>query len=199
MSWEQSNCEIPLHTYCCFSVHQSYPTLCDPMDRSTPGFPVLRYLLEFAQTHVHWVGDAIQPSHSLSSPSPPALNLSLLQSLFQWVSSSHQVAKIIQDTEHQMLERRWSNKDCRSVLVGMQSGTATVEDSLPVHMIQQLPSLLNCPKELKFLSTQKPVHTKNLFITGLFLIAKSWKQPKCFSVGEWINCGTCRQWNIIQP
>ena len=129
-----------------------------PMDRSTPGFPVLRYLLEFAQTHVHWVGDAIQPSHSLSSPSPPALKLSLLQGLFQWVSSSYQVAKIIQDTEHQMLERRWSNKDCHSVLVGMRSGTATVEDSLPVHMIQQLPSLLNCPKELKLLSTQKPVH-----------------------------------------
>ena len=58
------------------------------MDYSTPGFPVLHYLLEFAQIHVHWVSDALQPSHPLSFPSPPALNLSQHQSLFQWVSSS---------------------------------------------------------------------------------------------------------------
>ena len=61
--------------------------LCDPMDCSTAGFHVLHYLLEFAQTHVLWVDDAIQPSHPLSSPSPPALNLSQSQGLFQWVSS----------------------------------------------------------------------------------------------------------------
>ena len=60
---------------------------------STPGFPVLHYLLEFDQTHVLWLGDAIQPSHLLSPPSPPALNLSQHQGLFQWVGSSHQVAK----------------------------------------------------------------------------------------------------------
>ena len=73
---------------------QSSPTLCDPMDCSTPGLPFLHHLLEFAQTHVHWVGDTIQPSHSLSSPSPPAFNLSQHQGLFQWVSSSNQVAKV---------------------------------------------------------------------------------------------------------
>ena len=60
-----------------------------------PGFPVFHYLLEFAQTHVHRVSDAIQSSHPLSSPSPPAFNLSQHQSLFQWVSSSHQVAKVL--------------------------------------------------------------------------------------------------------
>ena len=75
------------------SVAQSCPTLCDPMNSSTPGFPVYHHLLELAQTHVHWVGDAIQPSHSLSSPSPPALSLSQHQGLLQWVSSLHQVAK----------------------------------------------------------------------------------------------------------
>ena len=74
------------------SVTQSCPTLCNPMNRSTPGLPVHHQLLEFTQTHVHWVGDAIQPSHPLSSPSP-ALNLAQHQGLFQWVSSSHQVAK----------------------------------------------------------------------------------------------------------
>ena len=78
---------------CCCSVTKSCPTLCDPMDCSTPGFPVLYYVLEFPQTHVLWVGDAIQPSHLLSLPSPPALNLSQHQGLFQWVSSSHQEAK----------------------------------------------------------------------------------------------------------
>ena len=65
------------------SVPQSCPTLCDPMNRSTPGLPVHHQLPEFTQTHIHRVGDAIQPSHPLSSPSPPAPNLSQHQSLFQ--------------------------------------------------------------------------------------------------------------------
>ena len=77
---------------CLCSVPQSCPTLCDPMDCSMPGFSVHHQLPEIAQTHVHWVGDAIQ-SHPLSSPSPLAFNLSQHQGLFQWVSSSHQVAK----------------------------------------------------------------------------------------------------------
>ena len=69
--------------------------LCVPMDFSLPGFPVLHHLQEFAQTHVHWVRDAIQSSHPLLSPSPPALNLSQYQGPFQWVSSSHQVTKVL--------------------------------------------------------------------------------------------------------
>ena len=68
-------------------------TLLDPMDCSTPGLPVHHQLLELAQTHVHWVSDAIQLSHPLSSPSPPTFNLSQHQGLFQWLSSLHQVAK----------------------------------------------------------------------------------------------------------
>ena len=75
------------------SVTQSCPSPCDPMDCSTPGLPVHHQLPEFTQTHVHWVGDAIQPSHPLLSPSPPSFNLSQHQGLFQWVSSSHQTAK----------------------------------------------------------------------------------------------------------
>ena len=75
------------------SVTQACLTLCDPMDCSTPGIPVHHQLLEFTQTHVLWVGDAIQPSHPLLSPSPPAFNLSQHQGLFKWVSSLHQVAK----------------------------------------------------------------------------------------------------------
>ena len=76
------------------SVAQSCPTLCDPMNCSTPGFPVLHYLSEFVQIHVHWDGDAIQPSHPLSSPSPLAFKLSQNQYLVQWVSSSHQATKV---------------------------------------------------------------------------------------------------------
>ena len=75
------------------SVAQSCPTLCDPMDCSTPGLPVHHQLPESTQTHVHWVGDAIQPSYPLLSPSPPALNLSQHQGLFRWISPSHQVAR----------------------------------------------------------------------------------------------------------
>ena len=78
------------------SVAQSCPTLCDPMNRSTPGLPVYHQLPEFTQTHVHRVGDAIQPSHPLSFPSPPAPNPSQHQSLFQWVHSSHKVAKVLE-------------------------------------------------------------------------------------------------------
>ena len=71
-------------------------TLCDPMNRSTPGLPVHHHLPEFTETHVHRVGDAIQPSHPLSSPFPPAPNPSLHQSLFQGVNSSHEVAKVLE-------------------------------------------------------------------------------------------------------
>ena len=77
------------------SVDQSCPALWDPMNCSTPGLPVHHQLPEFTQTHVHRVGDAIQPSHSLSSPSPAAPNPSQHQSLFQWVNSSHEVAKVL--------------------------------------------------------------------------------------------------------
>ena len=81
--------ELPLAQFS--SVTQSCPTLCDPMNHSTPGLPVHHRLPESTQTYVHWVGDAIQPSPPLSSPSPPALYLSQHQGLFKWVRSSHQV------------------------------------------------------------------------------------------------------------
>ena len=78
------------------SVAQSCPTLYDPIDCSTWGFPVYHQLLELAQIHVHSVGDASQPSHPLSSPSPPAFSLSQHQDLFKWVSSLQQVAKVLE-------------------------------------------------------------------------------------------------------
>ena len=92
---------------CCWcSVTKSCPTLCNPMYCSTPGFPVVHYLLELAQTHVHWVGDAIQPSHPVSCPSLPTFNLSLHQDLFKWISSLHQVAKVLKlQLQHQSFQR----------------------------------------------------------------------------------------------
>ena len=88
------------------SVAQSCPTLCHPMDCSMPGLPVHHHLPESTQTHVHWVRDVIQPFHPLSSPSPPAFNLSQHQGLFQWVSSSHQVAKELKfQLQHQSFQR----------------------------------------------------------------------------------------------
>ena len=81
--------------FCC-SVRKSCSILCDPVDCSMPEFPILHDLPEFAQTHVHWVGDAIQLSHPLLPPSPPALSLSQNQGLFKRVGSLHQVAKVLE-------------------------------------------------------------------------------------------------------
>ena len=87
------------------SVAQLCPTLCDPVNHSTPGLPVHHQLQEFTPTHVHWVSDAIQPSHPLSSPSPPAPNPSQHQGLFQWVNSSHEVAKVLEfQLQHQSFQ-----------------------------------------------------------------------------------------------
>ena len=87
------------------SVTQFCLTLCNPMDCSTPGFPVHHQLMELAQTHAHQVSDAIQPSHPLSSPSPPAFSLSQHQGLFQGVSSSLQVAKVLEfQLQHQSFQ-----------------------------------------------------------------------------------------------
>ena len=90
-------------THCCCLVTKSCPTLCDPMDCGSPGFPLLHYLPELAQTHVHWVSDTV--SHPLSSLSLPAFNLSQHQVLFQWVSCLHQVAKVLEpQLQHQSFQ-----------------------------------------------------------------------------------------------
>ena len=89
------------------SVAQSCPTLCDPRNRSMPGLPVHHQLPESTQTHVHCVGDAIWPSHPLTPTSPPALNLSQHQGLFKWVSSLHQVAKVLEASVLPMNIQDW--------------------------------------------------------------------------------------------
>ena len=85
--------------------HSVMSDLVTPTDCNTPGFPVHHQLLELTRTHVHWVGDAIQPSHPLLSPSPPTFNLSQHQGLSQWVSSLHQVAKVLElQPQHQSFQ-----------------------------------------------------------------------------------------------
>ena len=93
------------HCCCCCSGAKWCPALCDPMDCSTPGFPVLHYLSEFAQTHVHCVIDVIQPSHPLLPPFSPALSLSRHQGLFQWGASLHQMAEVLElQLEHKSFQ-----------------------------------------------------------------------------------------------
>ena len=99
--WCNVMCSVQLS-----SVAQSCPTLCDCMNRSTPGLPVHHQLPEFTQTHIVWVSDVIQPSYLLLSPFPPATNPSQHQGLFQWVNSSHEVAKVLEfQLQHQSFQR----------------------------------------------------------------------------------------------
>ena len=96
---------IQLHSFQFSSVVQLCPTLCNPMNRSTPGLPVHDQLLELTQTRVYWVGDAIQPFHPLSSPFPPTFNLSWHQGLFQWANFSHEVTKVLEfQLQHQSFQ-----------------------------------------------------------------------------------------------
>ena len=103
-AWQMSPAIRINKGYCC-SVAKSCLTLCDPMDCSTPGIPVLHYLPELAKNHIYWVRDVIQQSHLLSSPSLPAFNLAQHQGLFQWINSSHQVAKVLEfQLQHQSFQ-----------------------------------------------------------------------------------------------
>ena len=120
---------------CCCSIAKLCPTLCDLMDSSKPGFLVFHCLLEFAQTYVHSVSDAIQPSHPLSPPSPLAFNLSPHQGLFQWVSPLHQVAKVLElQLHHQSFQ--WMSGlisfsiDCFDLL--LSKGFSRVVSYIPI-------------------------------------------------------------------
>ena len=107
-------------------------SLCDPMDCSTPGFTVHSQLWKLAQTHVHWVGDAIQPSHPLSSLSPPTFNLSQHDGLFQWVSSSHQVAKMLEfQLQHQSFQWIFRTDFLEGWLVGSPCCPRDSQESSP--------------------------------------------------------------------
>ena len=124
------------------SVNQSYPTLCDSMAHSMPGLPVNHQLPEFTQTHVHRIGDAIQPSHPLSSPSPPAPNPSQHQSLFKWVCSSHEVAKVLEfQLQHQSFQRNPRADLLQNGLVGSPCSPRDSQESSPTPQFKSINSL----------------------------------------------------------
>ena len=131
--------------YCCYccSVTQPYPTLCHPMDCSTPCFPVHQQLPEFTQTHVHWVSDAIQPSHLLLSPSPPAFHLSHHQGLFKWVRSSHQVTKVLEfQLQHQSFQWVFRTDFLQDGLAGSLCSPRDSQESSPTPQFKSVISLV---------------------------------------------------------
>ena len=138
------------------SVAQSCPTLCDPMDCSMPGLPVHHQLPEVIQTHVHWVRDAIQPSHPLSSPSPLAFNLSHHQGLFQWVSSSHQVAKVLESQlQHQSFQWIFRIDFLYDGLVGSPCCPRDSQESSPA---PQFKSITSSALSFLYSSTLTSIH-----------------------------------------
>ena len=121
------------------SVAQSCPTLCDPMKHSTPDLPVHHQLPESTQTRVHWVGDAIQPSHPLLSP--PALNLAQHQGLFKWVSSSHQVAKVLEfQLQHQSFQWTPRTDLFQDGLIGSSCSPRDSQESSPTPQFKSINS-----------------------------------------------------------
>ena len=121
------------------SVAQSCPTLWDPMKGSTSSHPVHRQLPEFTQTHVYWVDDAIQPSHPLSSPFPPAFNLSQHQALFKWVSSLHQVAKVLEfQLQRQSFQWIFRTHFLKNGLVGSPCSTKDTLEFSPTPRLKSI-------------------------------------------------------------
>ena len=121
---------------------QSCPTSCDPMNYSMPGFSVHHQLPELSQTHVHRVHDGIQPPHHLSSPSPPVFNLSQHQGLFQWVSSSHQGAKLLKfQLQHHSFQRNPRADLLQNGLVGSPCSPRDSQESSPTPLFKSINSL----------------------------------------------------------
>ena len=123
------------------SVAQSCPTLSDPMDHNMAGLPVHHQLPEFTQTHIHWVSDVIQPSHPLSFPSLPAINSSQHQGLLKWVSSLHQVAKVLEfQLQHQSLQRTPRTDLLWDGLVGSPCSPRDSQESSPTPQFKSIDS-----------------------------------------------------------
>ena len=126
---------------CCYSVTKWCLALCDPRDCSMPGF--LHYLPELAQTHAHWTSDAIQPSYPLSPPSHLALNLSQNQDLFQWVSSSYQVAKVLEfQLQHQSFQWTPRTDLLQNGLLGSPHSPKDSQESSPTPQFKSINSLV---------------------------------------------------------
>src|SRR5574341_1135938 len=152
------------------SVTQSCQTFCDPVNRSTPGLPVHHQLPEFTQTHVHLVSDAIQPSHPLSSPSPPAPNPSQHQSLFQSVNSLHEVAKVLEfQLQHHSFQRNPRADLLQNGLVGSPRSPRDLQGSSPTPQLKSINSsalsFLHSPTLYPYTTTGKTIAlTRRTFV-----------------------------------
>ena len=123
------------------SVAKSRPTLCNPMNCSMPSFPNLYHLLKLAQTHVHWLDDAIQLSYFLSPTSPPAVNLSQHHCLFQWIISSYQMAKVLElQLHHQSFQRIFRTDFLLGWLVGSPCSPRDSQESSPTPQFKSIDS-----------------------------------------------------------
>ena len=150
------NRKYPENRFQCSSVTQSCLTLCNPMDCSMPGFLVHHQLLELAKTHVHWIAEAIQPTHRLLSPSPPAFNLSQHQGLFKWVSSLHQVAKVLElQLQHQHFQWIFRTDFFQVWLAGSPCSPRDSQESPPTPQFKSIsPSVLS----FLYISTLTSIH-----------------------------------------
>ena len=166
------------------SVAQSCPTLCDPMNCSMPGLPVHHQLPESTQTHVHRVGDAIQPSHPLSSLSPLAPNPSQHQGLFQWVNSSHQVAKVLEfQLQHQSFQGTPSTDLLQDGLVGSPCSPRDSQESSPTPQFKSINfsalSFLHSPT----LTSIHPLHMAIQFSNTIY-----WRNYLFLVEYSWLSC-----------
>ena len=158
--WTKCFCPL-ISEIICLSLNPSVQSLscvwlCDPMDCSIPGFPVHHQLLELTQTHDHCVGDIIQPSHPLSSPSPPAFSLSQHQGLFKWLSSSHQVAKVLEfQLQHQSFQWIFRSDFLEDGLVGSPCCPRDSQESSPT---PQFKSLNSSALSFLYTSTLTSIH-----------------------------------------
>ena len=174
------------------SVAQSCPTLCNPMDCSMPGFPVHYQLPELAQTHVHQVSDAIQSSHPLSSPSPPAFNLSQHQVLFQWVSSSHQVAKVWAfQLQHQSFQWIFRTDFLEDGLVGSRCSPRDSQESSPTPQFKSI--ILQCSAFFivqlshPYMTTGKTIAlTRQTFVGRVMLLFNMLSRLVIVSLPKWV-------------
>ena len=141
LSWWRKPHYVCIVYNCCYCwVPKLCTTLCDPMDGSTPGFPVLHQALELAQTHVHWVSDAVQPSH-LCRPLLILPSIFLSISLFQWVSSLHQVAKAVElQLQHQFFQWIFRNDFLWDGLVGSPCSLRDSQESSPAPQFTSISS-----------------------------------------------------------
>ena len=148
---DQSKCYIISQS--ASSVTQFCLTLCDPWTGSTPGLPVHHQLPEFTQTHVHWLSDAIQPSHPLPSPSPPTFNLSQHQGLFKWVCSLHQVAKVLEfQLQHQSFQWIFRVDFLEDGLVGSPCSPRDSQESSPTPLKKKTTTRLELQSSLNWIN-----------------------------------------------